>query len=170
MGELFVFPINTHLSINSHQIDIHASLKRENNQTKSSFDIDNALDYYIHNEGDVDDDDINFIIIIVIIIFIINININIIEKKKYMNYFLLAGTCWLSKTKQNLCMGAFSLNVTKEECCRNPSPHVSWTPQTFTSTGDLFYWQELIGGAPDCELCHGQYSECLHQGPPSIIT
>lgn len=65
-----------------------------------------------------------------------------------------AGTCWLSKTKQNLCMGAFSLNVSKEECCRNPSPHVSWTPQTFTSTGDLFYWQELIGGAPDCELCH----------------
>lgn len=64
-----------------------ASLKREDNQTKSSFDIDNALDYYIHNEGDVDDDDINFIIIIVIIIFIINININIIEKKKLSIFF-----------------------------------------------------------------------------------
>ncbi|XP_022335064.2 follistatin-like [Crassostrea virginica] len=65
-----------------------------------------------------------------------------------------AGTCWLSMTKENLCMGAFSLNTTKQECCKNPSPHVSWTPQTFTSTGDLFYWQELIGGAPHCELCH----------------
>ncbi|XP_061193075.1 follistatin-A-like isoform X1 [Saccostrea echinata] len=65
-----------------------------------------------------------------------------------------AGTCWLSMTKQKMCFGAFNLNVTKEECCKNPSPYVSWTPQTFTSTGDLFYWQELIGGAPHCELCH----------------
>lgn len=65
-----------------------------------------------------------------------------------------AGTCWRSMTKQKMCLGAFNLNVTKQECCTNASPYVSWTPQTFTSTGDLFYWQELIGGAPHCELCH----------------
>lgn len=59
-----------------------ASLKRENNQTQSSFDIDNALEYYIHDDDDdVGYDDINFIIII--IIFFININMNIIEKKKW---------------------------------------------------------------------------------------
>lgn len=121
MGELFVFPINTHLSINSHQIDIHASLKRENNQTKSSFDIDNALDYYIHNEGDVDDDDINFIIIIVIIIFIINININIIEKKIY-ELFSFSGNLLVIKDKTESMHGGVQPERDQRGVLQEPLP------------------------------------------------
>lgn len=65
------------------------------------------------------------------------------------------GICWFQKSKEDLCRNYLSLNMSKEECCSiSDIPSVSWSPHDRPSSGKLFYWEALVGGAPECYRCH----------------
>ncbi|KAJ8304147.1 hypothetical protein KUTeg_017730 [Tegillarca granosa] len=89
------------------------------------------------------------------------------ENKSVTNYALIVltfinvlhtatgGICWFQKSKEDLCRNYLSLNMSKEECCSiSDIPSVSWSPHDRPSSGKLFYWEALVGGAPECYRCH----------------
>lgn len=53
------------------------------------------------------------------------------------------------------CQTVSAMSQTREECCSSSFATMAWTPHENPSTGQLFQWQFLIGGAPECQACHG---------------
>ncbi len=67
-----------------------------------------------------------------------------------------AGTCWLSvDSSSGRCQEMLGMGMTKKECCESGRATVGWTHHDNISSGQLFYWRALAGGAPDCVACQG---------------
>ena len=54
------------------------------------------------------------------------------------------------------CQHMLAMQMSKEECCRSGSASQGWTPHDDVTSGKLFYWRALAGGAPECSPCQGE--------------
>lgn len=74
----------------------------------------------------------------------------------HMLHYSSAGVCWMAidpLTKS--CREAYSLNMTKQECCNISSvTSVSWTPEEHISRSRLFLLNFLGGDELKCQRCH----------------
>lgn len=66
------------------------------------------------------------------------------------------GVCWKTfNSTSGLCQKAIYLNTTSEDCCITKGiASLAWSPHE--SSGDIFYFNFLSGGADQCHRCHSE--------------
>lgn len=80
----------------------------------------------------------------------------------YVCYYLVkflssGGVCWQTfNSTSGLCQKAMYLNTTSEDCCITKGiASLAWSPHE--SSGDIFYFNFLSGGADQCHRCHSEW-------------
>ncbi|XP_022108648.1 follistatin-like [Acanthaster planci] len=63
-------------------------------------------------------------------------------------------SCWAQRDEDSETCGLLiAENMTVEECCENNGDSISWSNLDDISAEDLFKYETLYGGVPDCHLC-----------------
>ncbi|XP_038073987.1 follistatin-A-like [Patiria miniata] len=63
-------------------------------------------------------------------------------------------SCWAKREEGSATCGLLvAEHVTKEECCKNNGESISWSTIVDISPGEMFRYETIYGGVPDCHLC-----------------
>lgn len=80
----------------------------------------------------------------------------VIFSRFFFSLYIKAGTCWLTVDRTSgRCQDMLAMGMSQQDCCSSGRVTAGWTHHDDISSGQLFYWRALVGGAPDCQACQG---------------